>query len=89
MYRRRQPTGGTNLFGGLQAALAYTDVKTIFVLSDGAPTAGDETGSGAILGAVRRLNEEREATIHCVSLGRRSRLLRLLAKQSGGTYVER
>ncbi len=83
-----QPTGGTDLFGGLQRALETKHVDTIYLLSDGAPTNG-LTNADDILDAVRKINRTRRITIHCVSVGRNAPLLRRLAEATGGKYVRR
>jgi hypothetical protein len=79
----------TNLFGALEVALAIRDVEAVYVLSDGAPTAGKLTEDEDIFRAVTKLNRERRVVLHGVSLGGSSALLRRLSKMTGGTYVER
>ena len=85
----RRPTGGTNLYDGLELALKHRDVDTIFLLSDGAPGSGKFTATADILREVGRLNQTRRIAIHCVSVGTESDLLKKLAAANGGRYVRR
>ncbi|HEX5136278.1 MAG TPA: HEAT repeat domain-containing protein [Planctomycetota bacterium] len=85
----QKPAGSTNLYDALESALLMKDVETIYLLSDGDPTAGRITDHDEILEAVRRLNRETRAAVHCVSLGGESRLLRHIAEATMGTYVTR
>ena len=86
---RQKPTGGTNLYDGLEEALIDREVDTILLLSDGIPVGGRYVSTPDILRAIRRLNQTRRVVIHCVSLGRDSPLLRSLAEEHGGQYVRR
>ena len=83
------PTGGTNLYDGLEMALNHKGCDTIYLLSDGSPTDGKFINDRDILREVRRINELKRITIHCVSLGRDSYLLRQLAEENGGRYTRR
>jgi HEAT repeat protein len=85
----QKPAGSTNLFDALEEALLMKDVETIYLLSDGEPTAGRVTDDDEIVEAVRRLNRDTRAAVHCVSLGGESRLLRRIAEATMGTYVLR
>lgn len=88
-FAKQKPEGKTNLYDALEAALLVEDVDTIFLLSDGDPTAGRYQETGMVLQAVRRLNQTRRIAIHAVAIGRDSKLLRRLAEESGGTYARR
>jgi HEAT repeat protein len=85
----QKPSGSTNLFDALESALLMKDAETIYLLSDGSPTAGRLTDPDEIVEAVRRLNRDTRAAVHCVSLGGDSRLLRRIAEATMGTYVTR
>ena len=85
----KKPTGGTNLYDGLELALRTKDVDTIFLLSDGVPGSGKYVATPDILRAVRRENQTRRVAVHCVSIGMESELLRRLAAENGGRYVRR
>ena len=78
--------GGTNLYDPLEEALKDPYVDTIYLLSDGAPSAGKLIDAKKILKAVRKLNRLRRIRIHAISIGRDSALMRKLAKQNSGFY---
>lgn len=84
---RLGPFGGTNLFGGLEAAFEDQDVDTIFVLSDGEPSVGDIIDPQLIREAIQEMNATRDVVIHTVSVGLDLEILRWLAEDTGGTYV--
>lgn len=86
---KQRPTGGTNIYDPLAAALQDDDVDTVLLLSDGVPGSGKYVATADILRGVRRLNQTRRIAIHCVSLGMRSELLERLAAENGGRYVQR
>ena len=79
--------GGTNIFDSIERAFADLEVDTIYLLSDGAPTAGRVIEPSQLADQVRRWNYARQIVIHCVAVGTRSELLERLAKESGGEYV--
>jgi HEAT repeat protein len=85
----QRPDGGTDLFDGLEKALLQDGVDRIMLLSDGAPGGGRFVTTPDILREVRRLNQTKRIAIDCVSLGMRSDLLRRLAEENGGRYIER
>lgn len=78
--------GGTNIFDALERALADPKVDTIYLLTDGQPSAGRIVDPEQILDEVQRLNRTRQVVIHCIGLGIDSDLLRRLSEISGGTY---
>ncbi|MEO6593289.1 MAG: VWA domain-containing protein [Planctomycetota bacterium] len=78
--------GGTNIFDSIELALADPDVDTIYLLTDGQPTAGRLKATEDILDEVRRQNRARQVVIHCIALGLESDLLKRLAADSGGAY---
>ena len=80
--------GGTNLFGGVSAAFEDQDADTIYVLSDGEPTVGDIRDPGAIRSTIAGWNARRGVKIHCISVGDDLAVLRWLAEDSGGTYLQ-
>lgn len=79
--------GGTNIFDSLERAFADPEVDTVYLLSDGEPSAGRITDPNQIAEQVKRWNYGRQVVIHCVAVGSRSPLLERLAKESGGEYV--
>ncbi len=89
-FARMQRAGGaTNLFDALMAALDDPEVDTIYLLSDGAPTAGRMVDPALLRAEVRHRNVGGRVRIHAVSIGGASPLLRHLAADSGGSYVDR
>ncbi len=80
--------GATNLFGSLEFAFEDPDVDTIFVLSDGEPTAGSITDPMSIRETVRSWNENRGIVINCIAVGGQFQILEWLAEDTGGTHVK-
>jgi hypothetical protein len=80
--------GGTNVWAGLMFAFDDPRVDTVFLLTDGQPSTGEVTDTQEIRARIERLNRTRKVVIHCVSVGRKSRFLRLLAEENGGLYTE-
>ncbi len=101
LLSRLRPHGGTNLFDGLVQALQLQErryggveapkIDELFVLSDGQPTVGVVTDTEALLRLVREANKYAQIRIHCVFTGTGSgaALLRSLAEQNGGVFVQR
>ena len=96
----RGPDGATDLFGGLEKAFEFAGrgsfdkhygvgLDTIFLLSDGSPTAGRLQKEDEILAAVRELNQLKRISVHTVGLGRQlnTRLLRRLAEENDGGFA--
>jgi len=81
-------SGGTALYDGLRKALEDRTVEAIYLLTDGEPTEGKVTDIGEIRRQIGELTRLRKVKIHGIAIGRESRLLRGLAEDSGGTYVE-
>jgi hypothetical protein len=77
-------TGGTNIYGGLEAAFADPETDTIVLLSDGEPSVGDVIEINEIRRHVKRWNEHRGIVIHTVQIGATFELLQWLALDSGG-----
>jgi HEAT repeat protein len=84
---RLAPRGQTNIFDSLELAFAHKDADTLYLLSDGDPTAGRIIDKEDILREVRKMNRLRQIVIHTVSFGE-SPFLKELATQNGGQYVE-
>ncbi|MEE8106717.1 MAG: HEAT repeat domain-containing protein [Planctomycetota bacterium] len=78
---------GTNLFDALEMALWMKEVDTIIILSDGLPQDGRYVMPRDILRQTRRWNRTLRITIHTISMGRESALMRDLAGQTGGRYL--
>jgi len=98
---RLRAHGGTNLFEGLATALQFeqrrygdassSTIDELFVLSDGEPTAGAVQQADDLLRLVREANQYTKVRIHCVftGTGKGADLLRSLAEQNGGVFVQR
>jgi len=80
-------SGGTNLYGALRFAFQDPQIDTIFLLSDGEPSAGPITDPGAIRGEVARWNANRRVRINTIAIGGRFQILRWLAEDTGGTHL--
>jgi len=90
--------GETNSYGALEAAFSDREVDTIYLLSDGSPTVGEETSLTLILDAVTRWNRYRGTRIHCIGLfagdaprqdlPQAREFLRRLAHANQGRYTE-
>ena len=63
------PSGRTNIFDALTAALSDPDCDTIVLVTDGAPTEGRERTRTGILAGLERLNRYRLARVHTVEIG--------------------
>jgi len=79
--------GATNVHAALQRAFADADVDTIFLLTDGRPSAGTIVAPDALAREVQRWNIGRGICIHTVALGGRSDFLERLATDSGGEHT--
>lgn len=96
----RGPSGATNLFGGLEEAFKFagrgsydesyeTAADTIFLLSDGQPSAGRLQKTDEILAEIRKVNSLRRIAIHGVYLGSHGGgLVRRLAAEHDGQFVK-
>lgn len=82
-----EPRGGTNIHDALEKAFADPQVDTIYLLSDGQPSAGRITDVQDLAEAVRRWNYQRQIVVHGIAVGTDSVLLKRLAAESGGIYV--
>jgi HEAT repeat protein len=82
-----KPRGQTNIFDTLTLAFQHKDADTIYLLSDGEPTAGRIVATEDILRELRKMNRLRQITIHSISFGP-SPFMKALAGENGGLYVE-
>jgi uncharacterized protein YegL len=78
--------GATNLFDALERAHADPLVDTIYLLTDGAPTAGKLRDPDAIVAEVQRWHRTRRVTIHTIAVGMDGALLKRLSALSGGQH---
>jgi len=90
-----RPGGWTNLYDAVEAALADPEVRTLYVLTDGAPSVGRYTRPTDVRGGIRALNRLRLAQIHTIDLGaatagkRWRGLLEKIAAENDGISVRR
>lgn len=101
LLSRLNARGSTNLYAGLVRALetegrTYGDaslpkIDELFVLSDGQPTTGEVRDTESILELVKHANKYAKIRINTVFTGRGkgSDLLRRLAEENGGVFVQR
>jgi len=79
--------GGTNLYGGLEAAFQDPGLQEVILLSDGAPSVGEVVAPGLILARVAQWNRWRHVRISTISFGAspdaRAFLYRLSAEHEG------
>jgi HEAT repeat protein len=78
--------GATNLYDALKQAFSDPDVDTIFVLSDGEPTAGEVVDPTLIRDRVKTWNEKRRIVLHTIAVGGSFQVLEWIAADSGGTH---
>lgn len=87
------PSHSGNLLDGVLTALADDQVDTIFLLSDGAPSAGDHTVKERVRWQIRQRNRMRKVAIHCIGFGATSAtersFLEDVAHDSGARCVYR
>ena len=95
-----RPQGPTNLYGALEAALGFggrglydkyyaAGFDTLYVITDGAPTAGPVTDKEEIRKRVRESNSLRKIAIHCITFGDQNdtAFLKPLAEENGGRHI--
>jgi uncharacterized protein YegL len=78
--------GPTNVHDALEAAFVDRDIDTIFLLTDGRPSAGPVVAPTALAEEVTRWNVSRSIVIHTIAIGEKSPFLARLAKDSGGEH---
>lgn len=94
-FRKLEPTGRTNLFDAVALALSREEVDTVFLLTDGAPSAGEYQSRSDVIAEIEKLNRYRKAAIHTVEIGgeatgkRWRGFLRELAEANGGKHARR
>jgi HEAT repeat protein len=78
--------GGTSTYDAMKEAFKDPDVDTIFIMSDGEPTTGEETDPLVIREHIKQWNEHRGIVINAIAIGGKHDVLQWLAEDSGGTY---
>jgi hypothetical protein len=95
-----RPNGPTNLYDALDLALAFggrglhdkyygAGFDTLYVISDGAPSAGPVTDKDEIRRRVREVNGLRRIAIHCITFGEKNDtdFLAAMAAENGGRHI--
>lgn len=80
--------GGTNIYDALESTFLDPAVDTVFLLTDGEPSAGGVTDLQLIREHVARWNSTRHLTLHCIGVGGDFPLLEWIAADAGGTYTK-
>jgi len=86
--RYMEADGATNLWGAMMTAMTDPQIDSIYLLSDGQPTAGEIVDLGQICRLIGDRNRTQRIAIHVVMIGVKSAELRRLAVESGGSYIE-
>lgn len=81
-----EPRGGTNIHDALEKAFEDPKIDTIYLLSDGSPSAGKITDPQLLADTVRDWNRSRKIRIHTIAIGSKSKLMERLADESGGEH---
>lgn len=95
-----RPNGPTNLYDALDKALDFggrglhdkyyaAGFDTLYVITDGAPTAGAVVDKNEIRRRVREANQLRKVAIHCITMGDKNDtdFLRPMAEENGGRHI--
>ena len=89
------PFGVTNMYDAVARALADPDADTMYLLTDGIPTAGKykHPNLNELKFAIAELNEHRRMSINCISFGSQANaykwFLQAIAEENWGEYIER
>ena len=92
---RRLPDGRTNIYDSLVLAFEDSEMDTLVLVTDGAPSEGARTSRTGILEGLRDMNRFRLVRVHTVEIGARNTSRRWrgfladVAEATGGHYLER
>jgi len=90
-YVNRLRVGGaTNIYDSLEMAMDMSELESIFLLTDGAPSAGAYTRTGDILEVMRRNNSYLRIRINTISIGGGNSgesFMKRLATQNWGSSI--
>jgi Mg-chelatase subunit ChlD len=83
--------GGTNMSDALEESFGFSDVETIFVLSDGEPNQGKIPNPQGILEAVANWNSAQKVKINTIGLGEDcdKEFMKKLASENGGQFIDK
>lgn len=95
-----RPSGPTNLYDAMNRALDFggrglhdkyyaAGFDTLYVITDGAPTAGEIVDKDEIRRRVREANQLRKVAIHCITFGDKNDtdFLKPMAEENGGRHI--
>ena len=95
-----RPNGPTNLYDAMSKALGFggrglydkyyaAGFDTLYVITDGAPTAGPVVDKDEIRRRVREQNQLRKVAIHCITFGDKNDtdFLKPMAEENGGRHI--
>jgi hypothetical protein len=95
-----RPSGPTNLYDAMNRALDFggrglhdkyyaAGFDTLYVITDGAPTAGEIVDKDEIRRRVREANQLRKVSIHCITFGDKNDtdFLKPMAEENGGRHI--
>jgi hypothetical protein len=95
-----RPSGPTNLYDAMSKALGFggrglydkyyaAGFDTLYVITDGAPTAGPIIDKEEIRRRVREQNQLRKVAIHCITFGDKNDtdFLKPMAEENGGRHI--
>lgn len=95
-----RPNGPTNLYDAMNKALDFggrglhdkyyaAGFDTLYVITDGAPTAGEVVDKDEIRRRVREANQLRKVAIHCITFGDKNDtdFLKPMAEENGGRHI--
>lgn len=89
--KRTSPGQSGDLLAGVLAALAQEGADTIYLLSDGAPSAGRMVDKVRVRRAIRSVNRRRKLAIHTIGFGATSKTQRAflegVAREAGSVCV--
>ncbi len=83
--------GGTNIYESLEDAFAIPNIETVFLLSDGEPSAGKITSTSKIVEEVSAWNANKKITIHTIGLGEDcdKTFMKELATKNNGNFIDK
>ncbi|MDF1546471.1 MAG: VWA domain-containing protein [Bacteroidales bacterium] len=83
--------GGTNISDALEETFDLQGVETIFLLSDGEPTAGKITSTDGIINKTAEWNSSKSVKIHTIGLGEDcdKEFMKKLATENSGQFIDK
>jgi uncharacterized protein YegL len=83
--------GGTNISDALEEAFGIQGTETVFLLSDGEPTAGKITSTDGIIAKTETWNSNKKVIIHTIGLGEDcdKEFMKKLAASNSGQFIDK